>query len=299
MRPALLGLSLAAVVAAISAAEPGLRIVTRETTPHDTFERTEYVQSDRSRIESRMIAAPGRQEARAHGIEEHRSALIRRCDLEKIVILNYDDRTYGTASLKSRPTAVERFLAFVWSRKAPEPKSPNLLIETTTVQTGERKMIFGHTARRVVTTRRQIPLGVAVGAAGETVTDGWYVDLETRPSCERFTTGRFVASGFVVSSVPTPEIRLIPTFKQIGAPETGFPVELTTTLRSTGGAGPSGHQRYVTHTRVVELSREPLDPALFETPRDFRPRQGRFDILADQWMRTWMTVRELLATIAR
>lgn len=121
----------------------------------------------------------------AHHVQRHRSASITRCDLQEIILLNYDDRTYMTGPLRMYPSRAQKFLASIASGKAPKLKSPNLLIETTTVQTGERKTAFGHSARRVITTRRQIPLDAAGGAQSETETDGSYIDLETQPLCER------------------------------------------------------------------------------------------------------------------
>ncbi len=65
---------------------------------------------------------------------------------------------------------------------------------------GERKDAFGHTARRVITTRRDIPLDASGGTPSRTETDGWYIDLEARPSCERSeVTGRTVLLGSVTS----------------------------------------------------------------------------------------------------
>jgi len=62
---------------------------------------------------------------------------------------------------------------------------PTLRIETTTVDTGERKEFFGHIARHFIITRKQIPLEGSHSEPQETLTDGWYIDLDPQVSCDR------------------------------------------------------------------------------------------------------------------
>jgi hypothetical protein len=52
------------------------------------------------------------------------------------------------------------------------------------VDTGERKDFFGHPARHVITTTKETPLHESHSEARESVTDGWYIDLDTRISCD-------------------------------------------------------------------------------------------------------------------
>lgn len=304
MRFGLVALSLAGIAAAVPSAEPGLKIIAHETFPASIIETKEYIQPDRTRVESRV--APARSDAGGerlgHDVQGRRAAWIVRCDLQKIILLNYDDRTYMTDSLRMYPSTLQMILASIASAKATKSKSPNLLIETTTIQTGERKTAFGHSARRVLTTRRQIPLDPAGGALSETETDGWYVDLETRPSCERsdaFAVHTVLLAGNASSHAgPRPEFPTV-TFKDIGAPERGYPIEVMTTSRSTAASvdGTSTPHTFVTHKVVKELSREPLDSALFQIPPGFRPAEGRLAAFAAQWSRAWQSIKGLLAAL--
>jgi hypothetical protein len=189
MRFRLLALSLLGIAAAVPPAEPGLKIIDRETVPAMVIESTRYTQTDRCRVEMRALPQPGA-EPLAQRLQSRGSAHIVRCDRQKLLLLNYDDRTYLTRPLLMHPTRAQVLLASLASRKPATPKPPNLLIETTTVRTGEWKAVFGYSARRVITTERHIPLDAPAGPQRETEIDGWYIDLETKPACERAPVGR-------------------------------------------------------------------------------------------------------------
>lgn len=111
-------------------------------------------------------------------------ASIVRCDLGQTFELNLDAREYIAAPYPPKPLSKAETearglkpLQFVASDK------PTLRLETTTLDTGERKEFFGHTARHVITTRRQIPLEGSKSDAQEMVKDGWYIDLDPSISC--------------------------------------------------------------------------------------------------------------------
>jgi len=272
MRLAFLGLSLAGIAAAAPSAAPGLKIVTRETLPTVVVETTEYIQSDRMRVESRV---------------GHRTAQIMRCDLRKSIFLNEEAGTYTTSPLWTPPG---KRLSSLTSDSTVETRSPNLLIETTTVQTAQRKDAFGYAARRVITTRRQIPLDATAGERSESQTDGWYIDLETRPSCEREEMGvHSVLLARKASASGSVEFPIV-TFKDIGEPERGYPIDVKTMSRE---------HAFVTHKVVVQLSRQTLDPALFAIPPGFRPAEGRLAALAGQLGRVWETITALVADFVR
>lgn len=202
------------------------------------------------------------------------------------------------------PSKAQMILASIASAKATKSKAPNLLIETTTVQTGERKVAFGHAARRVITTRRHIPPDAAGGAHSETETDGWYIDLETRPSCERWdaiAVHTVLLARKASSHAGRPSEFPTVTLKDIGAPERGYPIETTTTSRITVASadGTSSEHTFVTQKIVKQLSRQPLDPALFEIPPGFRATEGRLAAFAAQWSRAWETLKGLLAAFVQ
>lgn len=276
---------------AIAGPLDGLKIITRETFPAGTMETTVYVASDRVREQSRMFSpySGDRPERREY-------VHIRRCDLNRMFVLNPAERTYAGRPLLIPLSAVERF-ALSMGRRSSEPSgTSSLVIETTTVDTGERKVAFGHAARRVLTTRREIP-SERSDQASETVIDGWYIDLETRPSCEHRATGRAgailvarAASADAASSAPRV------TFKEIGTPEEGFAIETRTTWRVADHETTNRPASVVTHRVVTHVSRQPLAASLFEVPAGFRTLDGRFSLLAARWGRTAEIVRSVVAS---
>jgi hypothetical protein len=267
-----LGWLLGGFVAPGVQSQPGLRIVIQETFGTTTVETIHYVLEDRSRVEFRHA--------------DHRSASIVRCDAQRTIFLNYDDRSFMSGPLPVRSMTTAKVSGSI-RRAQPQLVSqtaPRLLIETTTTRTGEYKTMFGFNARRVITTERRIPVDGKNADSTETETDGWYVDLETRPACDRVGGAyRAVAVGGITrAGAARPEFPVI-TFKEIGTPERGFPIETTMKTRSLDHTG-------VTRTVVRELSRELLDPALFEIPPGFHDAEGLFGRVNAQLFRAWQAV---------
>jgi hypothetical protein len=271
----LISLSVAATAAAAPLPQPGLRIVTLDRWAHAQVETIDYVRSDRRRTETRT---------------DHPSVRIARCDRDQEIGLDPVNRTYNLAPLRFYPNLLVRLAASVRPNRHEPEGPPTLRIETTTVPTGETKPAFGYVARRVLVIRREVPLG-GEGLGTETRTDGWYIDLEARPSCERADEGTHT---LVVASVShdgaRPRIPVV-TFKDVGPPERGFPIDLTTTWR--GGSDSSDLTR-VSRRVVTELSRAPLEDALFEVPHGFKPEQGRLATMASEWARNWQLLKSVL-----
>jgi hypothetical protein len=144
-----------------------------------------------------------------------------------------------------------------------------VLHEITTRDIGERKESFGYTARHVITTHKVTPLeGTEVPQ--ETITDGWYIDLDTQLSCDppdntpsegtTYSTVRLVAkSGDNVSASSTSFVQMT----YVGKPENGFPIWVKRTTHR-------GEQVTTSENEVTELSTKPIDPTLFEVPKNFR-----------------------------
>jgi hypothetical protein len=202
-----------------------------------------------------------------------RTALITRCDLKQAFYLNLDDRQYTAGPLQTFPTREEMLVrAAISGQLAGAPqREPTVLVETETVDTGERKEYFGHTARHVVTTRRVIPLAGAKRRADTTVTDGWYIDLDSHISCEPSWRSARSGHGFLTATIKG-EAGDVPTFKDIGEPERGFAVASkgTTSGTITSPDGSTRQQVSTWETEVTELSTAAIDPAFFELPLGFK-----------------------------
>lgn len=239
-----------------------VRRVQRQTLPDGrrlpSTETTEYIQADRKREEHRGFAG---YRLRANGQDiyriQPRTAVITRCDLQKTFHVNFDDREYTEWPVEAFPTLEETLARSGGVRQSPAPPVPTVLVETDTVDTGERKELFGRPARHVITTRRVIPLTGSNCQATQTVTDGWYIDLDTSLSCDPWWWSSRSGHAFltVCRQGDPPDT---PTFKDLGEPERGYVVN----SRSTSGGS-------ILEVDVTYLSTAVIDPAVFEVPAHF------------------------------
>ncbi len=252
--------------------EPGIKMTLRFGSSGIANEQTIYLRGDRRRMDYRNATGDAK---RDNGSSDVRYgphiASITRCDLGQMLELNLDSREYRSVPYPSQPFTKEQMEARGIKPQTGVPGQPTLLIETTTVDTGERKEIFGRTARHVITTRKQTPMDGSQAQPQETVTDAWYIDLDNRISCDR--KWRDGAHTYVYArSSKDGSASDRPKFVDVGKPETGFAVELKTTTHATY-AMPDGSKRESTTTSemaVMQLQEGPLDPALFEIPAGFR-----------------------------
>jgi hypothetical protein len=134
-------------------------------------------------------------------------------------------------------------------------------IQSKTVDTGERKNFFGHSAKHFITTTKR-PADEK-NAGGEETTDGWYIEHE-RPDHQ--CAPDFVRSEpyYVVGTalVMFPQVA---QFDHTGPVPTGLAVKVTHTEKLSGTKGVA--DRIVTIEETVEeLSDAPLSPSLFDLP---------------------------------
>lgn len=253
-----------AMVTVASSSETGLKIVTVQEQPEGPPTRTtEYVGRDRWRLEfSNAFGERTSPTAPLTFKAGPQMAIVVRCDLGRQFQVNLDAREYT-----SGPTVNRYYLgpkaAMLRARESasPAPDRPTLSIEITTTDTGERKRVFGRTARHVITVRKETHSDPRGGEPSEMRTDGWYVDLDEAKHCDAGDAREVVAYGHLVvdGERPAPPPKVV--FKEVGAPERGFPIELIYTHSAWPSASSS--------RKVIELSSGPLDSALFEVPRGF------------------------------
>jgi hypothetical protein len=129
----------------------------------------------------------------------------------------------------------------------------------TSTDTGERKEMFGFQARHIKTAISMESSPDACNPINHRVeTDGWYIDFSFGLNCE---VGRQQMMGAPPSRGGCQD-RV--SYKRVGTGRTGYPLTETTT-----SYGPNGTVVSTTTREVVELSREPLDAALFEVPAGY------------------------------
>lgn len=246
----------------------GFKISTQNSFGAGSSETTAYYLPDRSRVEHRFSEPQRSADGSGQTNYGPRTAIIRRCDLGKVFFLNLDTHEYSEST--DPAVKMAKALAAVRKAKKPAPSTPTkptLRIETTTTDTGERKQMFGYTARRVIYTQKYIPLHGSAAIAQETTQEGWYIDIDTSLSCdEKYPPG----TQFHLVGISNPAERI--DFVDKGTGRLGFPVSITSTLNSSILPAPNSTQKSYGKTvlAVTALQKEPLAPALFAIPPGFK-----------------------------
>jgi hypothetical protein len=238
-------LALLLLCAAFSAAEAraDVKIKTRQTANGQTSEGATYIKGKRQRTESggsQMI-------------------VIQACDLKRdlqimpqakaYVVRLYDDASAAT----TKPAGAERVTNTA-------TQGGVVTSTSTTKDTGERKQIFGYTARHIITTfvTESSPDSCSpVNSKMET--DGWYIDAAFALDCDAARASVYRQQSNVAGCRDKYQT------KQIGTAKRGFAVWEKMTM-----FGPDGSVSFSMVNEVVELSQATLDAALFDVPAGYR-----------------------------
>jgi hypothetical protein len=234
----------------------GVKIVTRQVTAGFTDTRTEYLAADRMRNEWHSQTRDR--------VGPPMATIVLRGDRERIFVLDMQAHEYtayenDSRGIKPRPTVESGGTLQIW-------------IEN--IDTGERKEIFGHIARHIVTKERRIAGPGACSKPSESETDGWYIEGSLFPEWQQQKKGNIgvvVASEVSAGSSDKCLDKMDKIEVHRTGVETGFPVKVTTTLRNEITQA-DGTQRMFSSTwgsEVVELQEGPLELSLFEVPQDF------------------------------
>ncbi len=234
----------------------GVKIVTRQVSGGLTNVRTEYLTADKLRSEwqSQVGDKPGPAMA----------SIVLRGERERVYVLDLQAHEYVTYEHGSPAINTHNM-----------PSSGGILrIFVEYIDTGERKVIFGHMAHHVLTREKRYVTPGACSQPSESETDGWYIEPSVMPDWRQKKNGVGVVVASVVSTSPSNRCQDKTDHVEVhvtGA-EPGFPVKVNTTLKSEI-PGRDGSPRPVESTwgsEVVELKEGPLDPALFDIPGDFK-----------------------------
>src|SRR6266481_5196424 len=168
-----------------TAENAGTKVVIRNTFGGQSSDNTTYWTADRRRTEFRHAVQRTKEDGSVEWVDEVASVFIVRCDLGQSFTLKMKAEEYSVAEYPPKRLTPEEMAARGMNTPvAPQPTQPTLGIEIATVDTGEREKMFGHVARHVITTTRQIPLDGSHTQAPDTVRDGWYIDVDRRISCD-------------------------------------------------------------------------------------------------------------------
>lgn len=238
----------------------GLKIVTRQVTGGFTDTRTEYLAADRLRNEwqsqLRDKAGPPMATIILRGEHDHVYVL----DLQAHEYLSYETDSHGAnVGLKPRPMV---------------DSGGTLRIFIENIDTGEKKDIFGHTARHIITRETRVAGPGACSEPSISETDGWYIDGSVMPGWQvKKDSGGVVVAAEVSGGSHDKCLNKTDKIEvHRNGVETGFPIKVTTTLRSEikQADGSSQTLSSTWGSEVVELKEGPLEPSLFEVPKDFQ-----------------------------
>lgn len=221
-----------------------LRITYRTTTSGQSMESTTMLKGARERSEMKL----------GYGRD---IINITQCDLRRTVQISDSARKYMVTPMDSADSATEGGAA---ASVASEPVRRGGVVTYTTnaVDTGERNEMFGFQARHVKTSMVIESSPDACNPMKQRMeTDGWYIDLSFGLNCERGASGM---GGMPASGGCRDRIR----FNRQGAARTGYALQETVT-----SYGPDGRVAFTSTKEVIELSREPLDAALFDVPAGY------------------------------
>lgn len=212
------------------------------------IESTVYVKGSRKRTEQGAMMGMGGD-----------VATIEQCDLKRTVQVNDKKKLYyvqSTTVSDSSPTPAK---ASVTPGKVTKGGTVTMISNIT--DTGERKQMFGLTARHLKTSMTMQSSPDACSQQNMKIeTDGWYVDLPMfacpfNPTERQITTPRSAPHGCEDHYVT----------KSTGGGKLGFALQFTQTMIT-----PGRDEAFSTTLETIEFSKATLDDALFNVPADYK-----------------------------
>lgn len=223
---------------------------------------TFYAQGQRLRIDHRNEVGYGWKDGRPEDVYYGpRTATIFQCDMHRVLELDFDHHQYTATEVDRNGVPVNATIDPAKVRQS--GVKVKVIVETH--DTGETRPMFGHTARRFLTTRRELPAAGACGQPQEVTEDGWYIDMEQpHESCmpkRQEIMGMMDVLHGQPACVDEYEV------ERVGTAPPAFAVEVTRSIRipSHPTAAP-----IVSEEIVSDLSRLPLDPQIFDLPTGFK-----------------------------
>jgi hypothetical protein len=237
----LLTVSLMLTVAGTAFAD--VKIRTKQTMSGQTYENTTYIKGKRQRTEM------------MNGV----MVSITQCDLGKDLRLAPQTKTY-TVSYYTDANGNPTTPVTPGGSAAPVTKGGIVTITTTIKDMGEKKQMFGYTARHIIqTVETESSADACYPSRSKMEMDMWVIDAEFGLACMQNYSASYNNGGKAGGC----KDKIVP--KTIGTAKPGYPVYQKMTSYDA-----SGKESYTMIQEVIELSKTTLDQALFEAPTDYR-----------------------------
>ena len=227
-----------------AATRTDLKITYRTTTSGQAMENTTMLKGARERTEMKL----------GYGRD---IINVTQCDLKRTIQISDSAKKYVITPMETTEAPASPSMNAGGSM-GPSRKGGVVTYSTTAVDTGERKEMFGFQARHV---KSSMTIESSPDACNplkmRMETDGWYIDFSYGLNCE---TSHAPMGGPPARGGCRDTVR----FNRQGAARTGYALQETIT-----SYGPDGSVQFSSTKEVIELSREPLDAALFDVPAGY------------------------------
>ncbi len=211
---------------------------------------------------------------------------IEQCDLQRTIKINDKKKLYYIDSFyKVREEIIDedepanKKPASVVKEKTPKTtpeKGGVITIYYSIRDTGERKKMYGLTARHVWTTQKMKPSADACMMKDSMVvkTDGWYIDLPKFNCPVRYRPQQLQRQP---DEKPLPDCQDRFVTRRSGKGKLGFPLIETTTIMMGGQAATT--MEFKTDVETLDFSMEKLDSMLFEIPPGYTETKNEDDLM--------------------
>lgn len=231
-----------AVCAEIASAD--VKVKAKSTQGNTISEQTTYIKGQRQRLEM------------ADGV----MISITQCDLQRSLQLIPQSKTYIVTPFNQATDSGERTTNQPKAKDNPAVKGGVVRTTITTKDTGERKQMFGYTARHIITTMiTESSPEACQKVKSKMEIDAWYIDAAFGLDCNMNNGYQNYNRADQSGCQDRSEV------KQIGVAAKGYPVWTKTTMFDDNGQPSFSYVQ-----EVIEFSQGPLDAALFEVPAGYR-----------------------------
>lgn len=241
-------------------AQADVKIKSKSTSGGQTTEQVVYIKGKRQRTELNPATVS-----------------IMQCDLRRTIDIGVPTQTYMISPFDQKTVAPASHDAATGatppSNTTTQRRGGLITTTITTTDTGERKQMFGYTARHIKTVMvTESSPEACQQTRSRMEMDGWYIDATFALDCADRS-----AAAYVPQARPDgcqDQHRM----KQIGTARTGYPVAVTTTMFDE-----QGKSSFTWTQEVVEISKATLEDALFDVPagyREVRDRQEMYSAAA-------------------
>ena len=191
------------------------KVKSRQTSGGQTYENTSYIKGKRQRTET----------------NNGQMIMLQQCDLRRNIQIMPDAQAYMIQPYDQPATSNAASTGATTSQPGAVKKGGVVTSTVTTRDTGERKQMFGYTARHIITTMvtESSPDACSPNKTKMEI-DGWYIDAAFALDCDmgrNYSSYRPPASGGCQDRYET---------KQIGLAKKGFPVWEKMTMFDPSGA---------------------------------------------------------------